>query len=51
MLANHLKLRVTAVDGNPDLGTLARLSPDRRRSERSLADLLGDAIGSRPLQS
>ena len=43
LLATHLKLRVVAVDANPDFGTLARLSPDRRRSERSLADLLEDA--------
>jgi putative peptide zinc metalloprotease protein len=43
LLATHLKLRVVAVDANPDLGTLARLSPDRRRSERSLGDLLADA--------
>jgi MinD-like ATPase involved in chromosome partitioning or flagellar assembly len=43
LLASHLKLRVVAVDANPDFGTLARLSPDARRSERSLADLLGDA--------
>lgn len=43
LLATHLKLRVIAVDANPDFGTLARLSPDERRSERSLADLLSDA--------
>src|SRR5207247_4806683 len=43
LLAGHLKLRVVAVDANPDFGTLARLSPDRRRSEQSLADLLNDA--------
>ncbi len=43
LLATHLKLRVIAVDANPDFGTLARLSPDERRSERSLADLLDDA--------
>src|SRR3954449_13364431 len=43
LLATHLKLRVVAVDANPDFGTLARLSPDKRRSERSLADLLDDA--------
>lgn len=43
LLATHLKLRVVAVDANPDFGTLARLSPDERRSERSLADLLNDA--------
>src|SRR5919198_574561 len=43
LLASHLKLRVIAVDANPDFGTLARLAPDDRRSERSLADLLADA--------
>jgi MinD-like ATPase involved in chromosome partitioning or flagellar assembly len=43
LLATHLKLRVVAVDANPDFGTLACLSPDGRRSERSLADLLDDA--------
>jgi MinD-like ATPase involved in chromosome partitioning or flagellar assembly len=43
LLAAHLKLRTIAVDANPDFGTLARLAPDDRRSERSLADLLEDA--------
>jgi MinD-like ATPase involved in chromosome partitioning or flagellar assembly len=43
LLAAHLKLRVIAVDANPDLGTLARLAPDERRSEHSLADLLEHA--------
>lgn len=43
LLATHLKLRVVAVDANPDFGTLARLSPDQCRSSRSLADLLDDA--------
>jgi MinD-like ATPase involved in chromosome partitioning or flagellar assembly len=43
LLASHLKLRVIAVDANPDFGTLARLVPDRRRSARSLADVLEDA--------
>src|SRR4051794_6045602 len=43
LLATHLKLRVVAVDANPDFGTLARLAPDARRSARSLADLLNDA--------
>src|SRR4051794_7476699 len=43
LLASHLKLRAVAVDANPDFGTLARLSPDARRSARSLADLLNDA--------
>ena len=43
LLATHLKLRAIAVDANPDFGTLARLAPDDRRSERSLADVLDDA--------
>ena len=43
LLAGHLKLRAIAVDANPDFGTLARLAPDDRRSDRSLADLLDDA--------
>jgi MinD-like ATPase involved in chromosome partitioning or flagellar assembly len=43
LLAGHLKLRVIAVDANPDFGTLGRLPSDARRSERSLADLLDDA--------
>ena len=43
LLASHLKLRAIAVDANPDFGTLARLAPDERRCERSLADLLDDA--------
>ncbi len=43
LLASHLKLRAIAVDANPDFGTLARLVPDGRRSERTLADLLADA--------
>jgi putative peptide zinc metalloprotease protein len=42
LLAAQLKLRTIAVDANPDFGTLARLAPDDRRSERSLADLLED---------
>jgi MinD-like ATPase involved in chromosome partitioning or flagellar assembly len=43
LLASHLKLRAIAVDANPDFGTLARLAPDDRRTDRSLADLLDDA--------
>ena len=43
LLAAVLKLRAIAVDANPDFGTLARLAPDDRRSERSLVDLLQDA--------
>jgi MinD-like ATPase involved in chromosome partitioning or flagellar assembly len=43
LLATHLKLRVVAVDANPDFGTLGRLAADTRRSDKSLADLLDDA--------
>jgi MinD-like ATPase involved in chromosome partitioning or flagellar assembly len=43
LLAGHLKVRAIAVDANPDFGTLGRLAPDGRRSQRSLADLLDDA--------
>src|SRR5215213_1755649 len=43
LLASHLKLRTVAVDANPDFGTLARLAPDDRRSDRSLAELLESA--------
>jgi MinD-like ATPase involved in chromosome partitioning or flagellar assembly len=42
LLADRLRLRVIAVDANPDFGTLAALAPDGLRSERSLADLLTD---------
>jgi MinD-like ATPase involved in chromosome partitioning or flagellar assembly len=45
LLASRLKLRVVAVDANPDFGTLADLAPDELRSDRSLADLLADADG------
>ena len=43
LLASHLKLRVIAVDANPDFGTLGRLPGDHLRSPSSLADLLHDA--------
>lgn len=42
LLAGHLKLRAVAVDANPDFGTLAALAPDAMRSERSLADVIGE---------
>jgi MinD-like ATPase involved in chromosome partitioning or flagellar assembly len=45
LLASHQKLRVVAVDANPDFGTLADLAPDTKRSERSLSDLLADLDG------
>jgi len=40
LLSSALKLRVVAVDANPDFGTLASLAPDEARSENSMADLL-----------
>jgi MinD-like ATPase involved in chromosome partitioning or flagellar assembly len=43
LLAGHLNTRAIAVDANPDFGTLARLAPDARRSQRSLEDVLSDA--------
>ena len=42
LLAARLKLRVIAIDANPDFGTLATLAPDRQRSDRTLVDLLAD---------
>ena len=42
VLADRLRLRVIAVDANPDFGTLAALAPSRLRCQRSLADLLTD---------
>lgn len=42
LLASHLKLRVLAVDANPDFGTLGALAPDAWRVEHTLADLLED---------
>jgi MinD-like ATPase involved in chromosome partitioning or flagellar assembly len=43
LLAEQLRLRVVALDANPDFGTLAALAPDEHRSSRSLADLLADS--------
>jgi MinD-like ATPase involved in chromosome partitioning or flagellar assembly len=43
LIADRLRLRVVAVDANPDFGTLAALAPDGTRCERSLADLLADS--------
>lgn len=42
LLATHLKLRVIAVDANPDFGTLAALAPDELRSDKTLAELMAD---------
>jgi MinD-like ATPase involved in chromosome partitioning or flagellar assembly len=43
LLASELRLRVIALDANPDFGTLAALAADDLRSSRSLADLLADS--------
>jgi MinD-like ATPase involved in chromosome partitioning or flagellar assembly len=43
LLAEQLRLRVVALDANPDFGTLSALAPDEQRSTRSLADLLADS--------
>jgi MinD-like ATPase involved in chromosome partitioning or flagellar assembly len=42
LIADRLRLRVVAVDANPDFGTLASLAPDGTRCERTLAELLTD---------
>src|SRR5262249_25461924 len=42
ILAAEMRLRVIALDANPDFGTLASLAPDEVRTTRSLADLLAD---------
>jgi MinD-like ATPase involved in chromosome partitioning or flagellar assembly len=42
LIADRLRLRVVAVDANPDFGTLAALAPKKVRCERTLADLLAD---------
>jgi MinD-like ATPase involved in chromosome partitioning or flagellar assembly len=42
LIADRLRLRVVAVDANPDFGTLASLTPEKMRCERTLADLLAD---------
>lgn len=42
LLATHLRLRVVAVDANPDFGTLAALAPDGLHNPRSLADLAAE---------
>jgi MinD-like ATPase involved in chromosome partitioning or flagellar assembly len=42
LVADRLRLRVVALDANPDFGTLAALAPDARRCQRTLADLLAD---------
>lgn len=42
LVADRARLRVVALDANPDFGTLASLAPDSRRSKCTLADLLAD---------
>jgi len=50
LLASRPKLRVLAIDTNPDFGTLAKLAPDGHRSERQLTDVIAhmDRIRSAP---
>ena len=45
LLADRLKLRVVAVDANPDFGTLSALAPDHRRTSKNLGDLIADMEG------
>ena len=40
LLASRARLRTLAIDTNPDFGTLGKLAPDERRSDRSLADVI-----------
>jgi Mrp family chromosome partitioning ATPase len=40
LLASHSRLRVIAVDANPDFGTLADLGPEQTSRRRSVSDLL-----------
>jgi len=42
LLASQLKLRVLAVDANRDFGTLALLTPDHLRAEKTIPDLLAE---------
>lgn len=42
LIADRLRLRVVAVDANPDFGTLASLTPNRVRCEYTLAELLAE---------
>lgn len=42
LLADRLRLRVVALDADPDFGTLGALVPDPRRCRRTVADLLSD---------
>lgn len=50
LLASRPKLRVLAIDTNPDFGTLGKLAPDSHRSEHQLTDVMGhmDRIRSAP---
>ncbi len=40
LLASRARLRTLAIDTNPDFGTLGKLAPDDRRSDRSLTDVI-----------
>jgi Mrp family chromosome partitioning ATPase len=48
--ASRPKLRVLAIDTNPDFGTLGKLAPDAYRSEHQLTDVIAqmDHIRSAP---
>jgi MinD-like ATPase involved in chromosome partitioning or flagellar assembly len=50
LLASRPKLRVLAIDTNPDFGTLGKLAPDAFRSEHQLTDVIAqmDRIRSAP---
>jgi MinD-like ATPase involved in chromosome partitioning or flagellar assembly len=50
LLAARPKLRVLAIDTNPDFGTLGKLAPDAYRSEHQLTDVIAqmDHIRSAP---
>jgi MinD-like ATPase involved in chromosome partitioning or flagellar assembly len=48
LFASELRLRVVALDANPDFGTLAAVAGDGYRCDRSLADLLADLVADRP---
>ncbi len=41
-LASHLRLRVVAVDTNPDFGTLGELAPETRRVDKTLTELVAE---------
>jgi hypothetical protein len=47
LLASRPKLRVLAIDTNPDFGTLGKLAPDAYRSEHQLTDVVGRTTSAR----